>query len=37
MKPPLSSLFIEVSVGDGSIATPHILGSGSPQRKGLFL
>jgi hypothetical protein len=29
MKPPLSSLFIEVDVVDGDIATPYILGRGS--------
>jgi len=37
MKPPLSSLFVEVGVSDGGIATPYILGSSSPQKKELFL
>ena len=37
MKPPLSALFVEVGIGDGGIATPYILGSGSPQKKGLSL
>ena len=33
MKPPLSSLFIEVDVVDGDIATPYILGRGSLKKK----
>ncbi|KAJ7002833.1 hypothetical protein NC653_008144 [Populus alba x Populus x berolinensis] len=31
--PSLSALFVEVGISDGSIATPYILGSGSPQKK----
>jgi len=30
-------LFVEVGIGDGGIAAPYILGSGSQQRKGLPL